>query len=76
MKRSTSYAIGLILYIGAWLWLYCLPNEGKSVMFIWFLDVFPWYTLIAFGSYCLGKLGYDLLTFNDYPHEIKKLEQV
>lgn len=76
MKRSVSYAVRLVLFVGIWLWLYCLPNEGKSPYFKWILDVFPWYSLIAFGSYCLGKLGYDLLTFNDYPKEIKKLEQV
>ena len=29
-----------------------------------------------FGCYCLGKLGYDLVTFNDYPKEIQKLEEV
>ena len=29
-----------------------------------------------FGCYCLFRLGLDLCTFNNYPIEIKKLEQV
>ena len=42
----------------------------------WWTDVSPWYSLIIFGCYCLARLGKDLLTYNDYPLEIGKLEQV
>ena len=45
-------------------------NDIKS----WIVDISPWYSLICFGCYCLGKIGYDLLMFNDYPEEIIKLE--
>jgi dolichyl-phosphate mannosyltransferase polypeptide 3 len=40
------------------------------------LNVFPFYILITFGCYCLGKIGYDLLVFNDYSNKTKELEQV
>lgn len=42
----------------------------------WFISILPWYALMTFGSICLGKLGIDLILFNDYPEEIKKLEMV
>ena len=42
----------------------------------WILAVWPWYTLMVFGCYCLYRLGKDIVSFNDYPEEIKKLEKV
>lgn len=44
--------------------------------YLFVIKTIPGYLLIVFGCYCLGKLGYDLVTFNDYPHEIQKLEAV
>jgi len=75
MKRSASY--GLVLFILASAWMFMKVTKAQhSERVNWFADVSPWYLLIVFGCYCLAKLGYDLLTFNDYPKEIKKLEQV
>lgn len=75
MKRSSSY--GLVLFILASAWIFMKVTKVQhSERVNWFADVSPWYLLIVFGCYCLAKLGYDLLTFNDYPKEIKKLEQV
>ena len=37
---------------------------------------FPWLSLISFGSFCLARIGWDLLTFNDFPEEVKVLERV
>lgn len=40
------------------------------------LDVLPWYSLVLFGCYCLGKLGIDMLSFRDCPQDIPKLAEV
>lgn len=33
----------------------------------------PFWTLVSFGSYLLGKLGWGVLTFNDVPDAHKEL---
>ena len=43
---------------------------------IFIIKALPCYLLIIFGCFCLGKLGYDLISFNDLPNEIHKLEEV
>lgn len=40
------------------------------------LNVLPFLLLIWLGCFCLAKLGYDLLTFNDYTLKTAELEQV
>ena len=75
MKRSVTYALVAVISIAAWIYMKA-TKDAHSSLINWFTDVSPWYALMTFGSYCLAKLGYDLLTFNDYPKEIKKLEQV
>lgn len=75
MKRHQSY--GLIIASVAFLWLY-LKVFGRGESYTeanWIIDVAPWYSLVCFGCYCLTKIGLDLLTFNDYPEEINKLEE-
>ncbi len=53
-----------------------LDNLSEENMKIrWIINIIPWYSLICFGCYCLMKIGFDLLTFNDYPLEIGKLEK-
>lgn len=75
MKRSVAYGAVLIILASAWAYMK-ISSAHFSDRVNWFTNVSPWYFLIVFGCYCLAKLGFDLLTFNDYPHEIKKLEQV
>lgn len=75
MKRSVAYGVVIIVWISVWSY-FKLTRSHFSERVNWFTDVSPWYMLILFGCYCLAKLGIDLLSFNDYPHEIKKLEQV
>jgi hypothetical protein len=69
------YASVLLFVVTVWSALK-YNSSFYSVPTVWFIDVFPWYMLIIFGCFCLAKLGYDLLSFNDYPLEIKKLEEV
>ena len=83
MKRATLYLLylllALIVYISAWFgYYYCKQNEVAGVntdIYLWYLQIAPLYTLVAIGSVLLGKLGWDLIKFNDYPGEIKKLEE-
>jgi dolichyl-phosphate mannosyltransferase polypeptide 3 len=72
MKRHQAYYSIFILITAAWAYLKVTVDNDY---FGWLIDVAPLYTLVTFGCYCLGKLGYDLMTFNDYPQEIGKLEQ-
>jgi hypothetical protein len=41
----------------------------------WIVAIWPWYSLMVFGCYCLYRLGSDIISFNDYPEEITKLEK-
>lgn len=70
------YASGLALSIAAWVGLLTLLRQGvlKQDYLSRIIYALPWLWLVSLGCYCLGKLGIDLLTFNDYPHEIKALE--
>ena len=79
MKRYQVYGTVLVILSGMWLRMKIYYMDGKiqpeQQPWVFIVDVIPWYSLICFGCYCLTKLGYDLLTFNDYPNEIRRLEQ-
>lgn len=83
MKRATLYLLYLLFillaYVSAWIgYYYCKQHEITGInqdIYLWYLQVAPLYTLVAIGSVLLGKLGWDLIRFNDYPDEIKKLEE-
>lgn len=91
MKRYQSYLIFLvfliILYLGAFFYINTSQGElqltqllSGNITHLTFIKnifkVLPWYTLICVGSYCLGRLGLDILKFNDCPQEIAKLGKV
>lgn len=46
-----------------------IPEKYHKVLW-----VLPWYALMTFGCYTLMRVGIDLMSFNDYPEEIKVLE--
>jgi cellulose synthase/poly-beta-1,6-N-acetylglucosamine synthase-like glycosyltransferase len=75
MKRRELYGWTLQLFLVVWIALQIFKSS-LTPLANWYTAISPWYLLILLGCYCLAKLGYDLLTFNDYPLEIKKLEQV
>ena len=82
MKRYQVYGTVFVVLAGMWLRMkiyYMMAgtslSQSEQQPWVFLVDVMPWYTLICFGCYCLTKLGYDLLTFNDYPDEIRRLEQ-
>ena len=82
MKRYQVYGTAFVVLVGAWLRMKISNmmagsssgEEMRQQPWVWIVDVMPWYSLICFGCYCLTKLGFDLLTFNDYPDEIRRLE--
>lgn len=76
MKRHHIYAVVLTVASLLWLWAKSFQRTMADPRVARLIDVAPWYMLVCFGSYCLGKLGIDLLTFNNYPAEIGKLERV
>jgi dolichyl-phosphate mannosyltransferase polypeptide 3 len=75
MKRHQIYTAIALIPIIVWVCLKLGRGSIADETEKWFVNVSPWYVLMSFGCYCLGRLGFDLLTFNDYPEEINKLEQ-
>lgn len=49
-------------------------NIFSALLFIkWILRALPLYFLILLGCFCLGRLGLDIISFNNLPHEIANL---
>ena len=73
MKRYHAY-VGILL-IACAIWLTSMINIDSinSDNHKWIIKVAPLYFIMLFGTYCLSKLGFDLVTFNDYPKEIQSL---
>lgn len=72
MKRHLVFGILLAALFSLWVGLKFsakkLPTAAN-----WFVDICPFYAIILFGVYCLARLGTDLVAFNDYPEEVRKL---
>ena len=73
MKKHQIYGLCAVIVIAVWSFLEfnksLIPNEIAR----WYIDVAPLFVVMTFGSYCLFKLGYDVVSFNDFPNEIEKL---
>jgi hypothetical protein len=76
MKRHQKYLAAAAAVTLTWVYLKVSPSRMDSEQGRFLVDVFPWLLLMWWGCYCLGRLGLDLLLFNDYPTEIKVLEKV
>lgn len=76
MKLHQKYALIFLIITFVWCGLQCNKSSIESPVAQWYVDVFPIYMVMMFGCYCLGKLGFDVLVFNDYPEEIVKLGAV
>jgi len=76
MKRYLYYLCTLTTGIVTWLvaGIYGFSIHNKEIIRIFY--VFPFLTLIYFGCYCLLRLGWDLLMFNDFPFEVDALAKV
>lgn len=40
------------------------------------LPVLPWWCIVSLGSFALGTLGWNVLTFNDKPEKYQELVKV
>ncbi|GAA99147.1 uncharacterized protein L969DRAFT_75678 [Mixia osmundae IAM 14324] len=68
MTRQTSVllygGIATLIYICLALGILHLPLVSESASDE-LVPVLPWWALVTLGSYCLGELGYGVLTFGD-----------
>lgn len=76
MKRRALYASVIFAIFAVWLGLLFKLQGHADTKIVNIIKAFPLLLLMTFGSYCLAKLGYDMMTFNDYPQEIDKLKLV
>lgn len=76
MKRYLSYLSALVTTVVIWfiIGIYGYLNQNKDI--VWIFHVLPFIILIYFGCYCLLRLGWDLLMFNDFPSEVGALAKV
>lgn len=51
-------------------------EEPVMVSLRWVVAALPFYALVSLGCYLLARLGYDVLSFRDYPEERVRLEKV
>ncbi|PQE20995.1 dolichyl-phosphate mannosyltransferase polypeptide 3 protein [Rutstroemia sp. NJR-2017a WRK4] len=71
-RAQQTISIGLLvtsLYLA--LFLELIPLPGKVAEEI--VPVLPFWAVVSFGAYLLGKLGYGVFTFNDVPGAHKEL---
>ncbi|TIA37643.1 hypothetical protein D6C78_04545 [Aureobasidium pullulans] len=73
MTRATqTISIFLLLsslYLALFLGLIPLPTKLQEDI----IPYVPFWALISFGAYLLGKLGYNVMTFHDVPEAHKEL---
>ncbi|KAM0689276.1 hypothetical protein Q7P36_011353 [Cladosporium allicinum] len=72
-QTITAFVLLATLYLSAFLGLVPLPAKVQQDV----IPVLPFWALVSFGAYLLGKLGYGVYTFKDQPeaHE-ELLEQI
>lgn len=75
MTKATQTAawLGISGILWLLLWTGAVPTSDFVQHDI--VPVLPWWSLVTFGAYALGTLGYDVLTFNDKPEKYQELMQ-
>ncbi|GMM51657.1 hypothetical protein DASB73_026200 [Starmerella bacillaris] len=73
MTKATETAAFFSILFSAWLALYVGFIPLPTIIHEQIVPVLPWWSLVTFGAYSLGTLGYDVLTFNDKPQKYKEL---
>lgn len=76
MTKATETALFFVVLVTLYaaLWFGVIP-VGETIH-TEILPLLPFWSLVAFGSYSLGTLGWDILSFNDKPQKYKELKQV
>ncbi|GAB5586096.1 hypothetical protein Unana1_00996 [Umbelopsis nana] len=65
----TTAAIVIGLYLALALHIIPLPQKIQDEI----IPVLPWWALVSFGSYCLGTLGWNVMTFGECPEAYDEL---
>ncbi|KAL4915169.1 dolichol-phosphate mannosyltransferase subunit 3 [Aspergillus aurantiobrunneus] len=75
MTRAQQTLSVLLLVSSLYLSLYLglVPLNGTIQQEI--IPVLPFYALMSFGSYLLGRLGLAIFTFHDVPEAHKELQR-
>lgn len=62
-------ALAAVLFVAGWLLLITRSVEvpGLTSTHMAVVQILPWYLLVAFGSYSLWCIGYNLFNFGDCP---------
>ncbi|EMF11359.1 dolichyl-phosphate mannosyltransferase polypeptide 3 [Sphaerulina musiva SO2202] len=71
-RAQQQISLGLLvasLYTMLFMGLLPLPEKLQFEV----IPYLPFWALISFGAYLLGKLGYGVLTFNDVPQAHEEL---
>ncbi|KAF2761095.1 dolichol-phosphate mannosyltransferase subunit 3 [Pseudovirgaria hyperparasitica] len=71
-RAQQTISIGLLLsslYLACFFGLVPFPQQIQDDV----IPYVPFWALVSFGAYLLGKLGWGVLTFNDVPEAHKEL---
>ncbi|KAG5367125.1 Dolichol-phosphate mannosyltransferase subunit 3 [Yarrowia sp. B02] len=75
MTKATETAFFFVALIAVYaaLWFGFIPVGEKIRAEI--VPLLPFWLLVSFGSYSLGTLGWDILSFNDKPEKYAELKE-
>ncbi|KAH8554647.1 dolichol-phosphate mannosyltransferase subunit 3 [Umbelopsis sp. PMI_123] len=68
-EAFTTAAIVIGIYLVFALHIIPLPQKIQDDI----IPVLPWWVLVSFGSYCLGTLGWNVMTFGECPEAYDEL---
>ncbi|KAI9279414.1 dolichol-phosphate mannosyltransferase subunit 3 [Umbelopsis sp. AD052] len=68
-ESFTTAAVIIGLYLAFALRIIPLPQKFQDDI----IPVLPWWALVSFGSYCLGTLGWNVMTFGECPEAYDEL---
>ncbi|KAJ2962203.1 hypothetical protein NQZ79_g2595 [Umbelopsis isabellina] len=66
---ATTAAIVIVTYLALVFELLPVPQTFQEEI----VPVLPWWALVSFGSYCLGTLGWNVMTFGECPEAYDEL---
>lgn len=71
LATNTALAVFVLTTIYVALFVGVIPTPEPIYSKI--IPLLPWWSLVAFGAYALGTLGYDIVTFKDKEDKYKEL---
>lgn len=73
MTKATQAIVFFIAFHVVWFFILTGHIPTSQLFQDEVAPLLPWWSLVAFGAYALGTLGYDLLTFKDKPEKYAEL---